>query len=131
MGITTRTNGQFLVDFEPLPADDEVIGRMLVTKAFTGGLVGSSVAQMLSVGTPIEGSAGYVAVERVTGILDGRRGTFVLQHTATMRRGETNLVVTVVLDSGTDELCGLSGAVTIENLGSHHTYEFAYAIDRA
>lgn len=107
MSNTARASGRFEVGFEPLPADDQVLGRMRVAKTFTGGLTGSSVAQMLSVGTPIEGSAGYVATERVTGVLDGRHGSFVLEHAGIMRRGETSLAVTVVPDSGTEDLLGL------------------------
>jgi Protein of unknown function (DUF3224) len=126
---TLRATGQFLVDFEPLAADDEVIGRMRVTKAFTGGLSGTSVAQMLSVGTAVEGSTGHVAVERFTGELDGRHGGFMLVHAGMMRRGETSLAVTVVPDSGTGELLGLRGTFGIDNLGSRHEYTFDYAFD--
>lgn len=123
------TSGEFHVEFDPLAADDEVIGRMRVTRSYTGGLTGAGVAQMLSVGTPVEGSVSHVALERITGTLDGRRGGFVLQHTGTMRRGEGSLAITVVPDSGTDELLGLHGTCTVENLGSHHRYVLDYTID--
>jgi uncharacterized protein DUF3224 len=129
VSMTARASGRFEVGFEPLPADDEVLGRMRVTKTFAGGLTGTSVAQMLSVGTPVEGSAGYVAIERVTGVLDGRRGSFVLEHAGMMRRGETSLAVTVVPDSGTDDLLGLHGSFRIDDLGTHHTYVFDYGFD--
>jgi hypothetical protein len=127
--VKKTTSGEFQVSFDPLEAGDEVIGRSRVTKSYTGGLAGNGVAQMLTVGTPIEGSAAYVALERITGTLDGRQGGFVLQHTGTMRRGEGNLTVTVVPDSGTDELLGLHGTCTIENLGTHHRYVLDYEID--
>jgi len=129
MSTGNRVSGAFEVEFEPLSADDDVISRMRVTKTFTGGLTGVGSAQMLAVGTAIEGSAAYVAIERVDGVLDDRRGTFVLQHSGLMRRGEGSLVVTVVPDSGTDELLGLRGEFTIENLGAVHTYVFEYVLD--
>ncbi len=129
MSTLTRASGQFRVDLQPLAADDEIIGRMRMVKTFTGSLTGESVGQMLSVGTLIEGSAAYVVIERVSGVLDGRRGTFVLQHSAVLRRGETRLEVGLVPDSGTDELLGISGTFRIYELGSHHHYEFDYAID--
>lgn len=127
--MKSTTSGDFHVEFDPLPAEDEVIGRMRVTKTYTGGLTGSSVGQMLSVGAAVEGSAAYVALEHVTGTLDGRPGSFLLQHAGVMRRGEGDLVVTVVPDSGTDALLGLAGTCTIENLGTHHRYVFDYTID--
>ena len=129
MRISARTHGEFDVDFEPLAADDDVIGRMRVTKTFTGGLTGTGTAQMLSVGTAIEGSIGYVAIDLIDGTLDGRRGSFALQHSGLMRRGKSNLMVTVVPDSGTDDLLGLSGILAIENLGPSHKYVFDYVLD--
>ena len=82
---------------------------------------------MLSAGTGAQGSAGYVALERVTGTLQGRQGTFVLQHSGTMNRGESRLNVTVVPDSGTDELAGLPG-MTIEVSGGEHGYVLEYTL---
>jgi hypothetical protein len=124
-----RVSGGFEVSFDPMSADDEVISRMRVTKKFTGGLTGLGSAEMLTVGTAIEGSAAYVAIECVDGVLDDRRGSFVLQHSGLMRRGAGSLVVTVVPDSGTDELLGLRGEFTIENAGAVHTYVFDYVLD--
>jgi hypothetical protein len=83
---------------------------------------------MLSAGTEVKGSAGYVAIERVTGALHGRKGTFVLQHNGTMTRGDGQLTVTVVPDSGTGELVGLSGKMTINIVEKKHFYEFEYTI---
>lgn len=131
VGVETRrrTTGEFEVSFEPLDADDEVIGRMKVLKTFTGGLTGQGVGHMLSIGTAIDNSAGYVAIERITGDLEGRRGGFALQHAGLVHRGASRLVVTVVPDSGTDDLLGLCGEFTIENLGAVHHYAFDYAIE--
>ncbi len=80
------------------------------------------------VGTAQEGSAGYVAIERIKGKLYGRTGTFALQHSGTMNRGVPQLSVTVVPDSGTDQLTGLSGKMTIEITGGKHLYDFEYSI---
>jgi hypothetical protein len=124
-----QTSGEFEVTFEPMDGDDEAIGRMRVLKTFTGGLAGTSVAHMLSIGTAVEGSAGYVAIERITGSLEGRKGDFVLQHSGLLRRGESTLTVRVVPDSGTDDLLGLSGDFQIENLGAVHRYVFDYSLD--
>ena len=83
---------------------------------------------MLSAGTPVKGSAGYVAIERVTGTLDGRRGTFVLQHSGTMTRGAPRLVITVVPDSGTGDLTGIAGTMTIDISNGKHSYTFEYTL---
>jgi uncharacterized protein DUF3224 len=84
---------------------------------------------MLTAGTAIENSAGYVAIERVTGSLHGKTGTFALQHSATMTRGVGALTIVVVPDSGTGELTGLSGSLSIEITGGKHAYVFEYALD--
>jgi hypothetical protein len=76
----------------------------------------------------VKGSAGYVAIEKVTGKLHGRAGTFVLQHTGTMNRGAQKLSITVVPDSGTGELVGLSGKMNIIIAGGKHSYEFDYSL---
>jgi hypothetical protein len=104
---------------------------MSIEKLFRGDLEGSSRGEMLSAGTAVKGSAGYVAIERVSGTLQGRSGTFVLQHSATMRRGIPQLSITVVPDSGTGELAGLAGRMTIEIADGAHSYEFEYMIDEA
>jgi hypothetical protein len=83
---------------------------------------------MLSAMTNTDGSAGYVAIERVTGLLNGKRGTFVLQHSGTMNRGAPFLAVTVVPDSGTDALVGLEGELKISIEGGKHSYEFTYRL---
>ena len=107
------------------------IGRMLIDKRFEGDLEGSSKGQMLAAMTSVAGSAGYVAMEQVTGTLAGRSGTFVLQHTGTMTRGTPALTVSVVPDSGTGELEGLTGTMQIIIEEGRHSYVFDYTLDAA
>jgi hypothetical protein len=129
---TTRAAGTFDVKITPQPADDRpdgaTIGRMSIDKQFRGDLEGTSQGQMLAAMTDVKGSAGYVAIERVRGTLGGRTGTFALQHHGLMSRGEPQLTVTVVPDSGTGELAGISGSMTIEIEGGQHSYAFDYTI---
>lgn len=124
--MSERATGTFTTAFEPLPSDDDTIGRMRVRKTITGDLEGTGVAEMMSVGTAVEGSAGYVAIDRITGTLNGREGTFVLQHFGLMARGEGTLTVSVVPDSGTGDLTGLTGAFVIANEAGEHRYTFDY-----
>ncbi|HEX5830294.1 MAG TPA: DUF3224 domain-containing protein, partial [Gemmatimonadaceae bacterium] len=130
--MVARASGTFEVTLTPQPADDYVdgaaLGRMTIDKRFQGDLEGSSRGQMLTGMTSVKGSAGYVAVERVSGTLAGRRGTFVLQHSGTMARGAPTLIITGVPDSGTDELAGLSGTMTIDVASGKHSYTFEYTI---
>ena len=101
---------------------------MAIDKEISGDLAASTTGQMLTAMTSTDGSAGYVAIERVAGVLNGRRGTFVLQHTGTMNRGAPSLVVTVVPDSGTEELVGLEGEFEINIEAGKHYYEFTYRL---
>jgi hypothetical protein len=130
--MTTRANGTFEVKLTPQAQDDKTedanLGRMLIDKQFHGDLEGTSKGQMLSAMTAVKGSAGYVAIEKVTGKLHGRSGTFVLQHTGTMNRGVPQLSVTVVPDSGAGELTGLSGKMNIIIADGKHSYEFDYTL---
>ena len=123
--------GTFEVKLKP-QADDSVgdptIGRMSIEKQFHGDLEATSKGQMLAVQGDVKGSAGYVAMERVIGTLGGRTGTFALQHTGTMNRGVPGLSVTVVPDSGTGELVGISGTMNIIIADGKHSYEFEYTI---
>jgi hypothetical protein len=129
--LTTRASGTFEVRLSP-QADGEAggacVGRMLIDKHFTGDLEATSRGQMLAVRTNTEGSAGYVALELVNGKLDGREGTFVLQHTGTMTRGAPQLSVNVVPDSGTGELEGLAGRMEIVITKDGHSYNFDYTL---
>jgi hypothetical protein len=130
-----RASGTFEVKLAPLPAhaasEDSLLGRMSIDKEFRGDLEGTSRGEMLTALTPVQGSAGYVAIERVSGALHGRRGTFVLQHGGTMTRGAPQLVITIVPDSGTGELAGLAGTMRIIVEGSKHSYELEYTLPGA
>lgn len=125
----THATGEFEVKMTPQPADDKAgVGKFSLDKKFHGDLEGTSKGEMLAIMTSVEGSAGYVAMEQVTGTLNGRSGTFALQHTGTMTRGAPQLSVTVVPDSGTGQLLGLSGQMTIKIESGKHSYEFDYRL---
>ena len=130
--MTARATGTFDVKLTPQAQDDKsgnpVLSRMSIDKQFHGDLEGVSKGQMLAAGTAVKNSAGYVAIEQVTGTLGGRKGTFTLQHSGTMTRGAPQLSVTVVPDSGTDELVGLSGKMMITITEGKHLYEFEYTL---
>ncbi len=130
--MTTRATGTFEVTITPQPADDRTdgatLGRMSLDKQFSGDLQATGRGQMLTAMGGVAGSAGYVAIERVTGTLGGRRGSFILQHTGTMAAGAQSLSVTVVPDSGTEELTGLAGSMTITVEPGRHSYTFDYAL---
>jgi hypothetical protein len=114
------------------PQDDSAggpFGRLFLDKHFHGDLDGASKGQMLAAGTAVEGSAGYVALEQVIGTLNGKHGSFILQHRGTMRKGVYDLSVTVVPDSGTDELAGIAGEMKIVIEGGKHSYEFEYTLN--
>jgi len=109
-------------------ADGSTLGRMSIDKRFHGDLEATSKGEMLSAMTSVKGSAGYVAIERVTGNLQSRSGSFVLQHNATMTRGEPQLNIIVVPDSGTGELEGVTGNMTINIADGKHFYDFEYTL---
>ncbi|MCU1263489.1 MAG: hypothetical protein JWO80_6374 [Bryobacterales bacterium] len=124
--------GTFEVKLTPHPPEDKAagagIGWMSIDKQFHGDLAGISKGEMLTANTAVKGSAGYVAMERVEGMLQGRSGAFVLQHSGTMKRGEFHLSVTVVPDSGTDQLVGLAGKLAINIVDTKHSYVFEYTL---
>lgn len=125
-----KISGEF--DVKMLPQAQEGASgpaRMLLDKRYRGQLEAASQGQMLAFGTAVQGSAGYVALEQVTGLLAGRRGSFALQHSGTMDRGAPSLSVTVVPDSGTGELTGLSGRMGIRIEGGKHYYDFEFQLD--
>ncbi len=126
--MEARATGGFTVKLSPLETAVTGLGRLSIDKRFEGDLDATSAGEMLSVGTEVEGSAGYVAIERVVGTLAGREGTFALQHTGTMNRGTPELEVTVVPDSGTGALTGLTGSLAILRGDGGHRYEFDYAL---
>ena len=127
-----RAMGNFEVSLQPLPnaevSSDALLGRILLTKKFSGDLQASARGQMLSAGTATRGSAGYVAIDHVSGELDGRRGSFLLQHSGSMNRGVPTLSIMVVPDSGTEELAGLTGTLSINIVDGKHFYDFLYSI---
>lgn len=110
------------------PAEESKVGRLSIDKQFHGDLEATSKGEMLGVQTETKGSAGYVALERVTGTLRGRKGSFVLQHSGTMDHGKLSLSVTVVPDSGTGELAGLIGSMKIIIDAGKHSYELDYTL---
>jgi hypothetical protein len=112
----------------PEDANDPALARLVLDKQFHGDLEGTSKGQMLSAGTAVQGSAGYVAIERVTGTLHGKNGSFVLQHNATMDRGKPSLNIIVVPDSGTGDLAGLTGRMSINIADGKHSYDFEYTL---
>jgi hypothetical protein len=127
-----RATGSFEVSLQPLSnaeiTSDAMLGRLLLNKKFSGDLTASARGQMLSAGTATRGSAVYVAIDYVTGNLEGRQGSFVLQHSGSMNRGVPTLSIMVVPDSGTDELAGLSGTLSINVIDGKHFYDFIYSI---
>ena len=130
--MSSIAKGSFAVDLKPLSepdvADGVTLGRMSLEKRFEGDLVATGRGQMLTAVTPVQGSAGYVAIERVTGVLQGRSGSFVFQHVGTMSGGKQQLSITVVPDSGTGELAGIAGAFRIQIVEGKHFYEFEYQL---
>jgi hypothetical protein len=104
------------------------LGRMSIEKVWNGELKGKSKGEMLSAMTSVKGSAGYVAIEQVTGSLSGKKGSFVLQHYGTMDKGQDRLVLEVVPDSGTGELKGLTGKMDIRIEGDTHYYDFEFEL---
>lgn len=131
MGNKMKVAGEFDVKLQPMDfyakgTDGINFGRMSIDKTFFGALEATSKGEMLSAMTPTKSSAGYVAIEQVSGSLSGKSGSFVLQHFGTMHRGKDKLVLEVVPDSGSGELTGLSGSMVIRVEGGKHLYEFEY-----
>jgi hypothetical protein len=129
--MTARATGTFDVKLSPLPPDDEsgsAVGRMSIDKRYHGDLEGTGRGEMLTAMTAVEGSAGYVAIERVEGKLEGRGGAFVLQHSGIMTRGAPQLTITVVPDSGTGAFAGIAGRLSIEIAGGRHSYVLEYTL---
>ena len=129
-----RAAGAFEVKVMPQKPDTQIaraasLERLTIDKRFHGDLEGISKGEMLATHTETPGSAGYVALERVSGKLKGRSGSFVLQHSATMSRGTPTGSIAVVPDSGTGELQGITGRMTITvGTDGAHSYEFDYKI---
>jgi hypothetical protein len=133
--VTAHASGTFEVKVTPENSEGKTesatFGRMSIDKQFHGDLEGTSKGEMLTAGTEVKGSAGYVALEKVSGTLQGRSGTFMLQHGGTMTRGVPQLTITVVPDSGTGQLAGLAGKMTIKIADGKHSYDFEYTLTEA
>ncbi|MEP7076975.1 MAG: DUF3224 domain-containing protein [Acidobacteriota bacterium] len=130
--VTKHASGTFDVKINPMPAEenvgDSLIGRLSLEKQFSGDMDGTSKGQMLGIGSAVKESGGYVAAERFVGTLDGKKGSFSLQHSGTMQGGKFDLNVSVVPESGTDELTGISGKMNILIEGGEHFYELDYSL---
>jgi len=132
--MINRATGEFDVKIVPQAEDKSelgTLGRMSLDKAFRGDVSGTSKGEMLTAMAPEKGSGVYVAVERVSGALSGRKGTFMLHHTGIMVRGAPSLSIQVVPDSGTGELAGISGRLEIRIEGGKHYYDFDYSFPDA
>jgi len=128
--MTQHATGTFEVKLTPQDdkSADKSIGRLTIEKQWHGDLEGKSAGQMLTGGEVTTGSAGYVAIEKFTGTVGGRKGSLIFQHSATMTKGKGDLTITVVPDSGTDELKGIGGKLTIKIENGKHSYEFDYTL---
>jgi hypothetical protein len=129
-----KVSGKFEVKLQPLEAyaegsDGVTLGRMSIDKTFSGELSASSKGEMLNAMTAVDGSAGYVAIEQVVGTLSGKSGSFVLQHFGTMSKGQDFLLLEVVPDSGSGELAGISGKMSIRMEEGQHFYDFDYELE--
>jgi predicted flavoprotein YhiN len=135
MSQSQRATGSFDVKVNAAKPDTQVaraanLSRLTIDKRFHGDLEGISKGEMLALQTETKGSAGYVALERVTGKLKGRSGSFVLQHSATMNRGDSRAEISVVPDSASGELRGLSGRMIISVASDGtHSYEFDFRLE--
>jgi len=127
-----HAEGTFDVKNNPLPSDEALagtaIGRFVLDKQFHGDLEAASKGEMLGAGNPATGTAGYVAIEQATGTLNGRSGSFALQHFGTMEDNKFDLTVKVVPGSGTGDLTGISGTMTIAIVSGKHSYNFDYTL---
>ena len=127
-----QATGSFEVKTIPQPPEEpaggEAIGRLLLDKQFHGDLEAKSIGTMLGARSPVAGSAGYVAIEKITGTLKGRAGSFLLQHYGLMTRGAMEQTVTIIPDSGTGALSGISGKMIIEIEKGAHTYRLEYEL---
>jgi len=133
--MKTHASGPFDVKLNPQSSEEDAdgtgLGRLSIEKQFHGDLEATSKGEMLSAGTSVKGSAGYVAIERVRGTLQRRTGTFILQHSGTMTRGAPQLAISVVPDSGTGGLEEISGTMAINIVNGKHFYEFDYVLPAA
>ncbi len=127
-----QAQGTFEVKVAPLPADDAIaatsISRFSLDKVYRGDIEGISAGEMMGAGNVAAGSAGYVAVEQVSGTVHGKHGSFALQHSSTMDQGQFDMNIKVVPGSGTEQLVGIAGVLTIIIDGKQHSYRFDYTL---
>ncbi len=126
-----KVNGKFSVEMKPERTSFEgvneiQIGRMALNKTYFGALEAQSLGEMVTAVTTVQGSAGYVAIEQVIGTLDGKTGSFVLQHSGIMNQGDAQLTLVVVPDSGFCELKNISGSMDIRIVDGQHYYDFTF-----
>jgi len=127
--VSHHAHGTFTVDVHPLtPPPAEGLGRFSINKQIHGDLEATTKGEMYSGGDPKQGAAGYVAIELVTGTLNGKHGSFALQHSATMDASGLKMTVVVVPGSGTGDLKGISGTFTIHADKGQHSYDFDYTL---
>lgn len=132
--MNQSASGSFTVEMKPLGDSNSVdgvsLGRMSLNKTFGGELVGTAQGEMLTAITPVKGSAGYVAMERVVGQIKGKAGSFALQHSGTMHEGAQHLSIGIVPGSGTGELAGIQGVFKLVITGGKHLYTLEYSLPR-
>jgi len=126
--FTVKTTPQAWSESSQGAVTDHSLGRFLLDKQYHGDLEATAEGQMLTAGSPQKGSAAYVAVERVNGTLQGRKGSFMLTHSGTMNKGDLHLLITIVPDSGAEELAGIAGTLSIQIADGKHHYELAYTL---
>ena len=130
--MSAIAKGTFSVEMKPqgetIDVEGVKLGRLALDKRFEGDLAATGKGEMLTALTPVKGSAGYVAIERVTGTLHGRSGSFVFQHSGSMKRGAQQLSIAVVPDSGSGDLIGIAGVFKLDIVDGQHRYEFEYSL---
>ena len=124
----TQAKGEFTVELKPVSAEGEKPARMSINKQFSGELTGSSIGQMMMDGVEANGSRVYVAIETVTGNLQGKTGSFILAHRGTMTASEQDLSVIIVPGSGQDGLTGITGTLDIDIKDGKHYYTLDYTL---
>lgn len=131
--MNQTAKGTFEIVMMPPPAGEgagrQSVGRMLIDKQYAGDFTGTGQGEMLAAGNPASGSAGYVAIEHLSGTLHGRSGGFALQHNGTMHDGASHLAITIVPGSGTGHLFGIEGRLKLEIVERQHLYEIDYTLD--
>jgi hypothetical protein len=131
--MTNVAQGSFEIQMKPAPAGEGAgrvsVGRMLIDKQYSGALIGIGQGEMLSAGNPAAGSAGYVAIEHVTGTIGPLSGSFALQHAGVMHAGDSQLSISIVPGSGTGDLAGIAGTLKIEIIERQHYYTLDYRLD--